>query len=59
MLALPLKGADKKSDIWSGPLSKYIKATYGKRQAEAHTKEFSSVAEMRTLHPRHTSGFAP
>ena len=49
MLALPLKGADKKSDIWSGPLSKYIKSTYGSRQAEAHKKEFSAVAELRAL----------
>ena len=54
MLALPMKGTDKKTD-WAGPLTKYIRATYGKRQAEAHREQLSAVAELRTPWTSHHS----
>eukprot|EP00962_Isochrysis_galbana_P046884 scaffold18987_cov109-Isochrysis_galbana.AAC.25 len=48
MLALPFKNPDKAVD-WPGALDKYVRRTYSKRQAEAHSAQFASVAETRRV----------
>jgi len=48
MLALPFKTPDKAVD-WPGALDKYVRKTYSKRQADAHSEQFASVAEARRL----------